>query len=155
MDIFNINSLQKPTDESTIAILFNCLRSVNPAYGPITLQLELQEIHQLDLIIGHLEEVERRLAAMAVKPEAALQTFDKKTKGKGKDKMKCWHCDKMGHVKVKCYSWLKDTDEGRKYATEHPEPTKAKTGLLPTPGAKGNLSPERAQVATDSTNKVC
>ena len=88
MDIFNINPLQKPTDESTIAILFNCLRSVNPAYGPITLQLELQEIHQLDLIIGHLEEVERRLTAMAVKPEAALQTFDKKIKGKGKDKMK-------------------------------------------------------------------
>ena len=92
---------------------------------------------------------------MAVKPEAALQTFDKKIKGKGKDKMKCWHCDKMGHVKVKCYSWLKDTDEGRQYATEHPEPTKAKTGPLLTPGAKGNLSLERAQVATDSTGEAC
>ena len=43
----------------------------------------------MDLIIGHLEEVERRLAAMAVKLEAALQTFDKKIKGKGKDKMTC------------------------------------------------------------------
>ena len=61
----------------------------------------------------------------------------------------------MGHVKVKCYSWLKDTDEGRQYATEHPEPTKAKTGPLLTPGAKGNLSPERAQVATDSTGEAC
>ena len=37
MDIFNIDPIQKPTDESTIAIFFNALRSVNPAYGPITL----------------------------------------------------------------------------------------------------------------------
>ena len=41
MDIFNIDSLQKPTDESTTAILFNTLRSINPIYGPITLQLKL------------------------------------------------------------------------------------------------------------------
>ena len=36
-DIFNIDPLQKPSDESLTAILFNTLRSVNPAYGPITL----------------------------------------------------------------------------------------------------------------------
>ena len=36
-DIFDIDPLQKPTDESTTAILFNVLRSVNPSYGPITL----------------------------------------------------------------------------------------------------------------------
>jgi hypothetical protein len=41
MDIFNIDANQKPTDESTIVILFNALRSISPAYGPITLQLEL------------------------------------------------------------------------------------------------------------------
>ena len=56
--------------------------------------------------------------------------------------MECWYCREKGHIKVKYYSWLKDTDEGRKYVVEHPESGKSsKTGLLPTPGAKGNLSP--------------
>ncbi len=61
-------------------------------------------------------------------------------------------------MKVKCHSWLKDTDEGRKYAKEYLNlelKPKAKTGLLPTPGAKGNLSPERAQVISESTGDIC
>ena len=140
-DIFNIDPLQQPTDESTIAILFNTLRAIDPAYGPITLQLELQDVRKLDVIIGHLEEAERRLVAMAKPTETALQATDK-GKGKGKkDEQKCRHCEKKGHIKIKCFAWLKDTEEGRKYALEHPEPQKAKTGLLLTPGAKGNLSP--------------
>ena len=157
MDIFNIDPLQKPTDESTTVILFNSLRAIDPAYGPITLQLELQDIRKLDVIISHLEEAERRLAVMNVQKEAALQAADKKGgKGKGKEERKCWYCEKKGHVKVKCSSWLKDTDEGRKYATEHPQQEKAKTGPLPTPGAKGNLSPtEKAQVADEHTDEAC
>ena len=155
MDIFNIDPAQQPTDESTTVILFNSLRAIDPAYGPITLQLELQDIRKLDVIISHLEEAERRLVAMAVRPEAALQAADKKgNKGKGKEGLKCWHCEKQGHVKVKCSSWLKDTDDGRKYAAEHPQ--KTKTGPLPTPGAKGNLSPvEKAQVADENTDEAC
>ncbi len=61
-------------------------------------------------------------------------------------------------MKVKCHSWLKDTDKGYKYAKEHPDSElkpKAKTSPLPTPGAKGNLSPERAQVASESTGDIC
>jgi hypothetical protein len=50
-------------------------------------------------------------------------------------------------VRVKCTSWLKDIDEGCKYVVEHPQVEKAKTGLLLTPRAKGNLLPiEKAQV---------
>jgi hypothetical protein len=41
-------------------------------------------------------------------------------------------------MKVKCSSWLKDTDDGRKYVAKYPQ--KAKTRPLLTPGAKGNLS---------------
>ena len=105
MDIFNIDPVHQPTDESTTVILFNSLRAIDPAYGPITLQLELQDIRKLDVIISHLEEAERRLAAMAVRPEAALQAADKKgNKGKGKEGLKCWHCEKQGHIKVKCSS---------------------------------------------------
>ena len=68
------------------------------------------------MIISHLEEAERRLAAIAVSQETALRAVDKK----GKGGLLYWHCDKKGHVKVKCASWLKDTDEGRKYAAKHP-----------------------------------
>ncbi len=90
MDIFNIDPLQQPTDESTTVILFNSLQAVNPAYGPITLQLELQDIRKLDVIVSHLEEAERRLAAMTARPEVALQATDKKGgKGKGKGGIKC------------------------------------------------------------------
>ena len=161
MDIFNIDPAQKPTDESTTAILFNALRSVNPAYGPITLQIELQGLQELDVIISHLEEAERRLAAMNKPPETALRTSDKKKKeskkkeAKGKNKLQCWHCKKEGHMRIKCQNWLKDTDEGRTYATDHLESGKAKTGPLPTPGAKGNLSPERAQVIAESHEEAC
>jgi hypothetical protein len=157
MDIFNIDPLQQPTDESTTVILFNTLRAINPAYGPITLQLELQDIRKLDVIVSHLEEAERRLAAMTTQLEAALQATDKlKDKGKGKDRRKYWYCEKKGHVKVKCFSWLRDTDEGRKYAAEHPESEKAKTGPLPTLGAKGNLSPtKKVQVTDEFTGEAC
>jgi len=73
------------------------------------------------VIVSHLEEVERRLAARAVPTEVALRAVDKKlSKGKGRDERKCWHCEKQGHVKVSCQSWLKDTDEGRKFAAEYP-----------------------------------
>jgi hypothetical protein len=56
----------------------------------------------------------------------------------------CWHCQKPGHKQERCYIL-------------HPE-LKPKevvgTGPLPTPGAKGNLSPkERAQVAVESTGE--
>jgi len=66
MNIFNIDANQKPTDESTIVILFNSLRSINPAYGPITLQLELQDISTFETIVGHLKEAERRHARSIV-----------------------------------------------------------------------------------------
>jgi hypothetical protein len=59
-------------------------------------------------------------------------------------------------VRVKCASWLKDTDEGCKYVTEHPQAKRAKTGPLPTPGAKGNLSPtEKVQVADERMDEAC
>jgi hypothetical protein len=59
-------------------------------------------------------------------------------------------------VKVQCFSWLRDTDEGRKYTAEHPQARKANTGPLPTPGAKGNLSPvEKAQVAGELKDEAC
>jgi hypothetical protein len=90
---------------------------------------------------------------MSAQPETALRASEKKRKGKG---IVCWHCDKKGHMKTKCRSWLNDTDEGRKYAKEHPDSeSKAKTGPLPTPGAKGNLSIEKAQVASESTGDIC
>ena len=39
---------------------------------------------------------------MAMPQETALQAMDKKgSKGKGKEGLKCWHCEKQGHVKVK------------------------------------------------------
>ncbi len=84
MDIFNMDPLQKPTDESTTALLFNALWSVNPTYRPITLQLELQGICKLETIIGHLEEVERRLAAMNTELETALWVSEKEEKKKGR-----------------------------------------------------------------------
>jgi hypothetical protein len=59
-------------------------------------------------------------------------------------------------VKVKCFSWLRDTDKGRKYSAEHPELEKAKTRPLLTLGAKGNLSPtEKAQVTDKHTDEAC
>ena len=155
IDIFNIDPLQKPTDESMTVILFNALRSVNPSYGSITLQLELQGIQHLEAIINHLEEAERRLAAMSTAPEVALRTSEKKPKRKGKGQLKCWHCRKKGHVRVRCHAWLKDTDEGREYAADHPESARAKTGPLPTLGAKDGMSEERAQAVSESTADVC
>jgi hypothetical protein len=59
-------------------------------------------------------------------------------------------------VKVKCFSWLRDTDEGRKYVAEHPELEKVKTGLLLTLGAKGNLLlTKKVQVADEFTGEAC
>lgn len=89
--------------------------------------------------------------------ETAFQTSEKKQKysGKGRPQIQCWYCDKKGHVKVKCQEWLKDTDEGRQYAIKHPESRNAKTGPLPTPGSKGNLSSERAQLAMEFAGETC
>jgi acetolactate synthase regulatory subunit len=107
-----------------------------------------------------LEEVERRLAAMVMPAENALRAIDR-SKGKGLNKgrngnkdRKCFHCERTGHIRIKCYSWLRDTDEGRKYASEHTQ--RGKTGPLLTPGAKGNLSPvENAQVVTEDIKEAC
>ena len=132
--------------------MFNSLRTVDPAYGPITLQLELQDIRKLDVIVSHLEEAERRLAAISVRLEVALQATDRQRQ-RGKDDRKCWHCERKGHIKVNCFGWLRDTEEGRKYAAKH---LKARTRPLLTLGAKGNLSPkEKAQVADEFTGEAC
>lgn len=49
-----------------------------------------------------------------------MQVIDKKDrKGKGKEERKYWYYKKKGYIKVKCPSWLKDMDEGRKYVTEY------------------------------------
>ena len=119
------------------------------------------------MIVGLLEESKRRLVVMNKPVETALQTNEerntsagrrrgrKKKKDKGKDKPQCWHCKSESHLRTKCQSWLRDTDEGREYAAEHPESGKARTGPLPTPGAKGNLSPERAEVVAEPCREVC
>lgn len=43
--------------------------------------------------------------------------------GKGKSSRRlcylCFHCDKPGHIKVKCYKWLA-TDEGKEYTKNNP-----------------------------------
>ncbi len=78
---------------------------------------------------------------MAKLVETALVATNKgkgKIKGKKGDQ-KCQYCDKKGHIQVKCFTQLKDIEEGRKYALEHPKSQKAKTRPLLTPGAKGNL----------------
>ena len=138
-----------------IVILFNSLRSINPAYRPITLQLELQGLKQFDVIVGHLEEAERRLAAIAKRPEAALRIIEKKPKGKGKGPIQCWYCERKGHVRTKCQSWLTDTDEGRKYATDHPESAKAETGLLLMLGSKNGMPTEKAQAVSEVIVDSC
>lgn len=38
-----------------------------------------------------------------------------KAHGKAKGGRLCFHCDKLGHIKVKCYEWLA-TEEGKDYA---------------------------------------
>ena len=41
-------------------------------------------------------------------------------KGKGPPK-KCDHCGKLGHIRIYCWSWLDDTDEGQEWERTHPE----------------------------------
>ena len=55
-------------------------------------------------------------------------------------------------MKTKCYTWLKDTDKGRKFSTDNPASANAKTGPLPILGAKGNLIPKRAQIVRDAAS---
>jgi hypothetical protein len=63
-----------------------------------------------------------------------------------KDRPVCWHCQKPGHKQDRCFIL-------------HPElkqKPKAMTGPLPTPGAKGNLSPvEGVSIATEFTRESC
>jgi hypothetical protein len=167
MDIYNIDPLQMPTDEAAIAVLFSALLLLNPTYGPIILQIELQGTKGLGAVISHLEEAERRLNALTPKVETALLSREKGGKGKSKGKgnsnnkgnnggLQCWYCEAKGHVKVKCYKWLKDTDEGRKYAEKHPEAAKERSSSsLPTPGTKGALTPEKAQAVVEPADEVC
>ena len=54
----------------------------------------------------------------------------------------CWHCQKPGHKQDKCWEL-------------HPELRRsASTGPLPTPGSKGNLSPEGARTAVVYTGEA-
>ena len=92
---------------------------------------------------------------MSTAPEVALRTSEKKPKRKGKGQLECWHCRKKGHVRVRCHAWLKDTDEGREYAADYPESTKAKTGPLLIPRAKDGISKKKAQAVSESTADVC
>lgn len=98
-----------------------------------------------------VDEAERRLlttaGGFANIVDSALQV-----QGSG-----CWHCGRQGHIRTKCHKWLL-TDEGKAYTEEHPtgqEP--ASTGPIPTPGAKGRLSPaeETLLAREEYTGEVC
>ena len=82
------------------------LQFVNPLYGPITLQIKLQSLTDLDQIIGYFEKIKQRLATMNKPIESVLQTNNdkkkekdkKKRKDKGRNGLKCWHYKKSRYI---------------------------------------------------------
>ena len=58
-------------------------------------------------------------------------------------------------MRIRCYSQLRDIDKGREYTIDYPKSIKAKTSLLPILRARGNLSPNYAQVIAEPRREIC
>ncbi len=108
------------------------LTGLGDLYGALITVITHGELPTLDGLNALLldEEAKVLLKGVGDIPEAAYLAKARTTI--------CWHCQKPGHKQDKCWEL-------------HPElkPKELGTGPLPTPGAKGKLFIEKAQVALE------
>ena len=58
-------------------------------------------------------------------------------------------------MRIRCYSQLRDIDKGCEYTIDYPKSIKVKTSLLSILRARGNLSPNYAQVVAEPRREMC
>jgi hypothetical protein len=127
-------------------VLFQAVRAKDPVFDPVILQVGLAGITSFDAIVEQLTEYERRIGEQPLK-ESAFTADPKegrdanqktgKTKSGAGFKVRCFHCNKVGHRKSEC----RTLKQG------------ASTGPLAMRGGSKGLSPpqEDAYVASESS----
>ena len=122
--IRDIKATEAPTDLNLALVLINSVD--NEAYT--IAKYHLEDMRELSLA----DTKERlKLVEQKIKDENSQggETANNAS-GRG-SKRKCYHCDKPGHIKIKCYKWLA-TDEGKEYAKTHPNDEAKKADLDPS-----------------------
>lgn len=130
LKIRGIKATEAPTDLDVALTLINSVD--DEAYALMKFHLDDMENLTLAHTKERLKSVEQRIRDDSTNDEKA----NKSGTTPRKEDRECFFCKRKGHLKRKCFKWL-ETDEGKKYAEDHPQPeksTKTGQGKKPAPG---------------------
>ena len=117
LEIADIEAEEQPSDLCSAITLMNAIK--DPAYDTAKYILEDIGKPTLEKTLESLKRVEQRL-----KDGQDTETANKAI-NKGKAIPKCSHCQKR-HNSNDCWDWQDNTDEGKRWAKEHPNEVKSR-----------------------------
>ena len=131
-EIGAIDPSERPSDTLKISILLQAVRASDPRYGPLILQLEINDsVKDYGAIVSHLTEFERRMGPKEALKETVLSARTGNKEPRRRFQGKCYNCQKPGHKSTECRS---------KRPVNSPT-----TGPLATPGGRQGLTPPPTQ----------
>lgn len=131
-EIGDIDTQERPSDRSKIAVFLRAIRVLDPRFDPLVLQLEISGLAtNYSVVVTKITEFERRMSPRETIKEDAYSASDSKPRPKPKFRGKCHNCGKIGHMARDCRA-SKSTESSKR------DPS---TGPLPTPTGGRGLSP--------------
>jgi hypothetical protein len=153
-EIGDIDPKERPLENAKIAVFLRAIRTLDPRFDPLILQLEISgTVTDYAIVVTKLTEFKRRIGPKEPIKEGAFSAQSAKEKPKFRGR--CYNCEKTVHKARNCKA-PKRNAEGSKSPSTRPLLTPSRgRGLSPSPtgsieGAKSAIEQSWAALEEDS-----